>query len=198
MEAFIRLTKWVLITGAALVVLVVVGYFSNAVYSDYQTNKALTLRTNHSDWQWQRDGRLGDRSSTAVQWRINDEGDYTMRRVYDEYRVVVSLRKNQDSAIELIARVYWPADCEKDSSIKTSVTDQDDKYWHLKCIENDWGNELSLGSGWGDFHLSRLPVWSKNYDGFEIYEDFNSYLWNFQPALRQLTLRSAKRIEEAE
>ena len=96
MKALVRLIKWLIITAVALAVLAVAGYFSYSLYSDAQANKALTERTNHSDWQWQKDEGLGNRRSSDVQWRIHEEFGYVMRRVYENHEVLVALTKNED------------------------------------------------------------------------------------------------------
>ena len=88
----------------------------NALYSDAQANKALSQITHVSDWQWQKDTGLGNRRSSHVQWRIDKDNDYVMRRVYDDHRVWAHLSKNEDGAIELHTSALWIADCEDGTS----------------------------------------------------------------------------------
>lgn len=66
-----------------------------------------------------------------------------------------------------------------------------------ECSKTDWGNELTLAVSFLNTDLDDLPRWSENYDGFEVDADF-SRTWDFQPAMRHLTLKSAKPTEEAE
>jgi hypothetical protein len=204
MKALVRLVKWLIITAVALVVLAVAGYFSYSLYSDAQAteadaqaNKALTERTNHSDWQWQNDKALGNRRSSDVQWRIDTEDGYVMRRVYDDHEVLAWLTKNEDGAIVLKAHAYWPADCEDGTSIKTSVTDKSGEHWYLKCESTEGGSYLRTGVSFKVRDLDNLFRWSRNYDGFEVDETL-SYPWDLQPAVRHLTLQSAKTTEETE
>ena len=192
MKALVRLIKWLIITAVALVVLAVAGYYGEALYSDAQANKALTERTGHSDWQWQKDRGLGNRRSSDVQWRIDDDNDYVMRRVYDDHEVYAWLIKNEDGEIDLAASAYWPADCEEGTSIETSATDSNGTPFTLRCFKNDWGNVLRASVKWDDVDLDDLPHWSHNFDGFRVNENFDSYEWDFQPAVRHLTLQSAK------
>jgi hypothetical protein len=196
MKALVRLIKWLIITAVALVVLAVAGYFSYSLYSDAQANKALTERTQYSDWQWQRDKGLGDRHSSDVQWRSN-EGAYLMRRVYDDHRVIAFPRKTGDGAMEINVLAYWPADCEEGTSIKTTATYSNGAPFTLRCYNQDWGNELATLMVAPDVDVDDLFRWSENFDGFEVDEDF-SRTWDFQPALRHLTLQSAKPAEETE
>ena len=199
MKALVRLIKWLIITAVALAVLGAAGYFSLSSYLDAEASKALTLRTKHSDWQWQRSKELGNRRSSDVQWRIDEDGVYVMRRVYDDHQVVTNLIKNEDGAIRLEAWSYWLADCEDGTSIITTVTDGNGEHWDLKCASKEWGNELRAGGGWSDVNLDDLPSWSKNFDGFKVNENFyNRYEWDFQRAVRHLTLQSAKPTEETE
>lgn len=197
MTALVRLIKWLIITAVALAVLAGAGTFSYLLYSDAQANKALTQRTSKTDWQWQRDKGLGNRRSSDVQWRIHEEFGYVMRRVYDDYEVLTGLRKNDDGAITLGANAIWLADCKEGTSIRTSGTYSTGEAFTLDCSKEDWGNELMIPMGWPDTDLDDLPRWSDNFDGFEVDEDF-SRIWDFQPAVRHLTLQSAKPTEGAE
>ena len=86
--------------------------------------------------------RVAYRRSSDVQWRINEEFGYVMRRVYNDHEVAARLSKTEDGAIRLHARSYWQADCEDGTSIKTSVTDSDGSPFTLRCFESDWGNYL--------------------------------------------------------
>ena len=196
MIALVKLFKWLIITALALAVLAVAGYFSYLLYSDAQANKALTHQTNSSDWQWQRNKGMGARRFSNVQWLINETGRYVMRRVYDDHQVVAVLAKTEDGAITLISFASWLADCEDGMTIETSVTDIAGEAFTLSCSETDWGSSLGLTVNWSDWELDDLPRWSENFDGFEVDEDFDSYVWDFQPAMRQLTLQSAKTTEE--
>ena len=192
-----KVFKWLIIIAVALAVLGAAGTFGYLLYSDAQANKALTLRTTASDWQWQRDRGLGNRRSSDVQWRIYEEEGYVMRRVYDDHKVYTHLRKTDDGAINLIGRVWFLADCEEGTSIETSATYSDGTPFTLGCFKTDWGNQLRTGAGFSDVDVDDLPSWSKNYEGFEVDESF-SYPWDFQPAVRHLTLQSAKPTEETE
>lgn len=192
MKALVRVMKWLIITAAALAVLPVAGYFGYVLYLDYQANKALTLRTSQSDWQWQKERELGYRRSSDVQWEITEEIGYHMRRVYDDRDVYARLVRDDDGALKLKAFVSWPIDCEDGTSIETSVTDSVGNSFDLMCLKLDWGNRLSIGVEWNDVDLDDLPRWSNNFDGFKVSEDFDDYAWDFQPALRHLTLQSAK------
>ena len=196
MKALVRLIKWLIITAVALVVLAVAGYYGEALYSDAQADKALTERTGHSDWQWQKDRGLGNRRSSDVQWRIDTEHGYVMRRVYDNHEVLAGLIKNDDGEIQLNVNAIWLADCKEGTSIETSVTYTNGEAVSLGCFKQDWGNELWTSVTWSDVDVDDLPRWSKNYDGFEADEDFDGYEWDFQPAVRHLTLQSAKPKEE--
>ena len=198
MKALVRLIKWLIISAVALVVLTVAGYFSYSLYSDAQANKALTQMTGVSDWQWQKDRGLGNRRSSDVQWRIDGDNDYVMRRVYGNYKVAAWLTKNEDGTIVLHAGAYFLADCKEGTSIETSVTDRNGANFPLKCVGRDWGNALGTSVRWRDVDVDDLPRWSKNFDGFEVDEDFDGYEWDFQPAVRHLTLQSAKPTEEEE
>ena len=198
MKALVRLIKWLIITAVALAVLAVAGYFSYSLYSDAQANMALTERTNHSDWQWQNDRALGNRRSSDVQWRSNEDGAYLMRRVYDDHEVLAFLRKTGDGAMEIYVGAYWLVDCEEGTSIKTTVTYSNGDAYSLKCLGRDWGNQLTTFVVGDEVDVNNLPRWSKNFDGFEVDEDFDSYEWDFQPAVRHLTLQSAKPTEETE
>lgn len=198
MKALVRLIKWLIITAVVLAVLAVAGYFGNALYSDAQANEALTLRTSQSDWRWQKDKGLGNRRSSDVQWRINEENEYLMRRVYDDHQLLADLGKDANGSIKLLASAYWPTNCEDGTSIETSATASDGTAFTLYCIEYDWGNELATVTWWNDVDLDDLPRWSVNFDGFKVNEDFDDYAWDFQPAMRHLTLQSAKPREEAE
>jgi hypothetical protein len=51
---------------------------------------------------------------------------------------------------------------------------------------------------WSNRDLDNLHRWADNFDGFEVDENFDGYAWNFQPAVRHLTLQGAKPTEEAE
>lgn len=195
MKALVRLIKWLIITAVALVVLGAAGTFSYLLYSDYQANKALTLRTSASDWRWQKDRGLGNRRSSDVQWRIREDGEYRMRRVYGNHKTIAWLTKNEDGTIVLHAGAYFLADCKEGTLIETSVTYSNDNTAILGCVKYDWGNELGILVQWDDVDLDGLPRWSRNYDGFEVDEDF-SRTWDFQPAVRRLTLKSAKTVEE--
>ena len=63
----------------------------------------------------------------------------------------------------------------------------------LKCSEEDWGSQLEIWVGYPDVDVNNLPRWRTNYDGFEVDEDFsNQWAWDFQPAIRHLTLQSAE------
>ena len=197
MKALVRLIKWLIITAVALVVLAVAGYYGEALYSDAQANKALTERTQYSDWQWQKDRGIGNRRSSDVHWRIYEDFGYTMRRVYADHQVATWLTKNEDGEIRLHAAAYWPADCEEGTSIETNATYFDGTPLTLWCRQKDWGNQLETGVGVSDADVDDLPRWSKNFDGFEVDEDF-SRTWDFQPAVRHLTLQSAKPTEETE
>jgi hypothetical protein len=198
MNALVRLIKWLIITAVALVVLAVAGYFSYSLYSDAQANKALTERTNHSDWRWQKDRGPGKRRSSDVQWRSNEDGAYLMRRVYDDHRVIAFLTKTGDGAMDIYVGAHWLVDCEEGTSIKTSVTVKSGEHLHLECESKEWGNELTTAVVADEVDVNNLPRWSKNFDGFEVDEDFDSYEWDFQPAVRHLTLQSAKPTEETE
>ena len=197
MKALVRLIKWLIITAVALVVLAVAGYYGEALYSDAQANKALTLRTQYSDWKWQKDRGLGNRRSSDVQWRSNEDSAYLMRRVYDDHKVIAFLRKTGDGAMEMNVLAYWLADCEEGTSIKTTATYSNGDAYSLECLGRDWGNELTTFVVGDEVDVNNLPRWSKDFDGFEVDEDF-SRTWDFQPALRQLTLQSAKPKEETE
>lgn len=196
MKSLVKLIKWLIITAVALTVLAVAVFWSYALYSDAQANEALTLRTKRTDWQWQRDIGLGKRRSTDVQWRISEEHGYTMRRVYDDHEVVASLEKNDDGTIKLGLAAFWPADCKEGTAIETSATYSDGKAYTLRCLEADWGNSLATLVFFNDVDLDDLPQWSQNFDGFAVDENFR-YAWDFQPAMRHLTLKSAKTSEEA-
>ena len=198
MKALVRLIKWLIITAVALAVLGAAGTFSYLLYSDAQANKALTERTNHSDWQWQRDKGLGNRRSSDVQWRVSEEGIYDMRRVYGDDVVHAYLIKTEDGAIKLRMWAEWEANCEDSTSIETSVTFASGKPHTLKCKRNDWGTELWTGVERKNVDLDYLGSFSYNFDGFEVDEDFDGYEWDFQPAVRHLTLQSAKPREETE
>ena len=197
MKALVRLIKWLIITAVALVALAVAGYYGEALYSDAQANKALTQMTSLSDWQWQKDRGLGGRRSSEVQWRIHEELGYVMRRVYGNHAVWVVLTKNEDGEIQLDVKAIWLADCKDGTSIKTSATYSTGETFTLKCSKKDWGNQLRTYASWHDVDLDNLFRWSKNLDGFEVDEDF-SRTWDFQPAVRHLTLQSAKPTEVTE
>lgn len=197
MKALVRLIKWLIIITLALAVLTVAGYFSYSLYSDAQANKPLTLRTGASDWQWQNNKSLGNRRSSDVQWRIEDD-THRLRRVYGNHTVVAWLTKNEDGAINLVTEVFWLVDCTDGTSTETSATYANGDKVSLECVEQDWGNELAASGVWGGVDVDDLPLWSDNLDGFEVDEDFGGYAWNFRPALRHLTLQSAKRTEETE
>jgi len=192
MKALVRVMKWLIITAAALAVLPVAGYFGYLLYLDYQANKALTLRTDISDWQWQKERELGYRRSSDVQLITPEVIGYLMRRVYDDRVVYARLMRGDDGALKLRANVSWPIDCEYGTSIETSVTDSVGNSFDLMYLKWDWGNELSISVVWNDVDLDDLPHWSRNFDGFKVSEDFDDYAWDFQPALRHLTLQSAK------
>ena len=79
--------------------LAVAGYYGNALYSDAQANKALSQMTHVSGWQWQKDKGLGNRRSSDVQWRIDTEDDYVMRRVGKGYIQRCHLKYNNNAKI---------------------------------------------------------------------------------------------------
>ena len=195
MKSLVKLIKWLIITAVALMVLAVAVFCSYALYSDAQANEALTLRTSVSDWQWQRAKGLGKRRSNDVQWHIDFMNYYAMRRVYDDHQVIAILRKNDDDTIGLNAYAYWTADCEDGTTIETSVTYSNGETVTLNCVKDDWGNSLWTGVSWSDVDVDVLPRWSENFDGFAVDENFR-YTWDFQPALRHLTLKSAKNTEQ--
>jgi hypothetical protein len=198
MKALVRLIKWLIITAVALGVLIAAGLYGNALYSGYLANKALTLRTGVSDWQWQKDKSYGDTDADDVQWRISEEFGYVMRRVYGDHEVAARLSKTEDGKLKLHAQAYWQAGCVEDTSIETSVTYDDGLDVTLTCLKQDWGNELTTAVVFSDVTLYNLPTWYRNFDGFEVNEDFDGYVWDFQPAVRHLTLQSAKPTEGAE
>ena len=195
-----KVFKWLIITAVALVALAYAGNYGNSLYSDYQADKALTKRTGVSDWQWhwQRDKGLGNRHSSDVQWRISEKDAYLLRRVYGNHEVRVILKRNEDSEVSLTAAALWDADCEDGTNIETSATDGEGSPYLLRCREQDWGNALVAFAVWNNVDVNDLPRWSKNFDGFEVDEEFDSYEWDFQPAVRHLTLQSAKPKEETE
>ena len=192
MKALVRLIKWLIISAVALVVLAYAGLYGNLLYSDWKADYALTKRTAFSGWQWQKDKGLGNRRSSDVQWRIHEKRGYVMRRVYGDHQVMVHLSKTDDGAIGLVAAAYFVADCEKGTRIETSATYSDGDAYSLVCLPADWGNALGTSSIWDDTDLDDLPRWSQNFDGFKVNENFDSYEWDFQPAVRHLTLQSAK------
>ena len=86
------------------------------------------------------------------------------------------------------AIAYWKVDCEVGSEIETSKTYSDGSPQMLECVRHDNGTWLVLGVLWRD-RDEPLSL-TRDYDGFEVSEDFRE--WDWTKAKQYATLQKAK------
>lgn len=204
MNKLVNLIKWLLKASVVLAVLGALSLFAFYLYEQYQlghrgreAEKSLSLYTDASDWHWFEEKELGERSSSDVQWRIDEDNEYWLRRVYDGHWVKATITRGEDSELELRAYAYWQVECEAGSEVGMSLKDKSGKALTLRCKQEDWGSYLYAGAIWHEVEVGDLPTWNVDYDGFRVYADFDGSRWNFDAAMRHLTLQALS-VPEAE
>ena len=192
MSKVVNLIKWLLKACVVLAVLGGAALLAFYLYEQYQleqrgreAQKSLSLYTDANDWQWLKEKELSERRSSDVQWRIDEDNEYWLRRVYDGHWVEATITRGEDSELELAAYAYWQVECEEGSEVSTSAFGG----FSLTCFHKNWGSYLRTGVIMSGFEVGDLPTWDVDYDGFPVNEYFGGSSWNFDAAIRHLTLQ---------
>ena len=185
MSKLVNLIKWRLKASGVLAVLGALSFLAFYLYKQYEAQKSLSLYTEASDWQWLDERGLEIRPRSDVQWRIDEDNEYWLRRVYDGHWVEATITRGEDSELELAAYAYWQVECEEGSEVSTSAFGG----FSLTCFHKNWGSYLRTGVIMSGFEVGDLPTWDVDYDGFPVNEYFGGSSWNFDAAIRHLTLQ---------
>lgn len=195
MNKLMSLIASVLKFTIALILMSAIGLGGYWVYEKWslaaERNNALGRFTTKDDWQWMEKSLAYSHSGshrrnyrpTDLQYRINDEGKYILRRVYSDYKAEAWITDDGGLSIQ----ISWPVECEPGAELETSVETTSGDRVPLRCGETDWGTVLFTKVGWRDFVPGNPHRLNENFDGFKVDEEFGRWYW--EPVIRYRTLQ---------
>ena len=123
---------------------------------------------------------------SGIQWKISEEGHYWLREVDLDARTAITAGVIEGS---FVAQAVWFVDCAPGTNIATTVLDDSGQNFLLVCDESDSGSFLRATSFWQEYSLNDPPIWTADFDGFVVDQDFGD--WDWEPAKRYITLSRA-------
>lgn len=128
---------------------------------------------------------------SGTQWKISAEGYYWLRQVDLEARTAITAGVIEGS---FVAQAAWFVDCAVGTNIATTVLDDSGQNFLLVCDESESGSFLRATSFWQEYSLNDPPVWTTDFDGFAVNQDFGD--WDWEPAKRYITMSRATAPED--